>query len=156
MLLIPSGSLPERFLLIVFHTSLLRCVLSLKSPGRKDEGTFPLCSLSAAVGRALSSGCLMGHWESWPPGQTAVVSCGTKQEACKWTDWDRLEKCFSPSGCSEAETLPEVGRNPDSPGRGQRDAGQITHCWAAPRPQRASRTPPTSTGAPTSLGEDGF
>lgn len=81
VLLIPSGSVPEWFLLIVFRTSLLCCILSLKSPERKDEGIFPLCRLSTAVGRALSSGRLMGHWESWPPGKTAVVSCGTKQES---------------------------------------------------------------------------
>ena len=117
VLLIPSGSVPEWFLLIVFRTSLLCCILSLKSPERKDEGIFPLCRLSTAVCRAVSSGRLMGHWESWPPGKTAAVSCGTKQEACRWIDWDCLEKCFSPSGCSEAETFPEVGKNPDTPGR---------------------------------------
>lgn len=26
------------------------------------------------MGRALSSGRLTGHWEGWPPGQTAVVA----------------------------------------------------------------------------------
>lgn len=150
LLLIPSGSVPEQFLLTVFHTSLLWCILSLNSP-EKEEGNFPLCRLSTAVGRALSSGLLMGHWESWPPGKTAVVGCGTKQEACKWTDRDWK----SPSGCSEAEPCLKLA-GVLIPQEGNRmDAGQITQHWEAPRPQWASRTPSTCTGPSAGLAEAG-
>lgn len=150
-----SGSLPERFSAHCLPPSLLRCVLSQKS-WKEGWGTFPLCSLSRC-GQGSVIRVLNGPLGSWPPGQTVVVSCGTKQEACKWTDWDRLEEVFSPSGTTWAETLPEVGRNPGSPGRGQRMQGESLTAGRAPaEPSRRCALHPPAQEHLLVWGEDGL